>query len=77
MGEDGISLQDLRDRYPFCQLDKDVSEEHMREVPRIVDDHEVVGPELGLAKPEMTEISRDARTRQVQKKAKKCLESHI
>ena len=54
----GISLQDLMNRFPRSQalLNVEVSEEHLREISRIIDDHESIGPELGLTQPEMTAI---------------------
>ena len=53
MARPGISLQDLVDTFHLSQdqLDREVSEgteEHLREVARIIDDHEIVGYELGL-----------------------------
>jgi len=54
-----ISLQDLIHRLHLSQdlLEKELSEEHLREVSRIIADHEIVGPELGLTLQEMTTIS--------------------
>ena len=67
----GISLQDLIDivgrRRTARQLDEEVSEEHLRDVSRIIDDHEIVGCELGLSSAEMEAINRYARTQQLKK----------
>ena len=54
----GISLQDLSVRFQLSQalLDEEVSEEHLRETSRIIEDHEIIGPELGLTTQEMTAI---------------------
>lgn len=59
MARPGISLQDLIDRFQLLPalLDKKVSEEDLRKISRIIDDHEIIGPELGLTKQEMTAIS--------------------
>ena len=69
MAGKGISLQALTDRYNLSQdvLDKEVSEEHLREVSRIIDDHEVVGPELGLSQPQMSAINSDAKTQELRR----------
>lgn len=58
----GISLQDLIDRFHFSQdqLDMEVNEEHLREVSKIIDDHEILGNELGLSESEMSAINSDA-----------------
>ena len=66
-----ISLEDLIDKFQLSQklLGKEVSEEHLKEVSRIIDDHEIVGPELGLTQQEMTAISRDGKTHDLQKVA--------
>jgi len=63
------SLQDLIERYHLTprQLDKEVSEEHLREVSWIIDDHQIVGPELRLSAAEMTAVNADARTHQLKK----------
>ena len=65
----GISLQDLIEKYQLSlhQLDEEVSEEHLRDVSRIIDDHEIVGPELGLSDAEMTALNADGRTHQLKK----------
>ena len=64
-----ISLQDLVDKCHLSprQLDKEVSEEHLRDVSRIIADHEIVGPELGLSGAEMVAVNADARTHQLKK----------
>ena len=69
MAEPAISLQDLTERYPLAQdlLDKELSEEHMKKVSRIIDDHEIVGHELGLTSQEMTAVSSDANKQELQK----------
>ena len=69
MAEKGISLQALTDRFHLSQdmLDKEVSEEHLREVSRIIDDHEIVGPELGLSQPQMFAINSDAKTQELRR----------
>ena len=66
-----VTLQDLTERYQLSQdqLDKELSEEHLREASRIIDDHEVMGPELGLDEAEMIAINRDARTHETRKVA--------
>lgn len=55
----GISLQDLIDRFQLSQdhLDKEVNDDHLRKVSRIIDDHEIVGYELKLTEPEMTAVN--------------------
>ena len=65
----GISLQRLIDKYQLSphQLGKEVSEGHLRDVSRIIADHEIVGPELGLSTAEMTAINYDARTQELRK----------
>ena len=67
----GISLQDVMDKLHLSQdqLDKEVSEEHLTEASNIIDDHEVLGPRLGLTEQEMTAIDRDAKTHDLKKKA--------
>lgn len=54
-----ISLQDLIERFPLSlgQLDKEISEEHLRAISRIIADHEIVGYELGVTLAEMATIS--------------------
>ena len=63
------SLQDLIEKYQLSphQLDKEVSEEHLRDMSRIIADHEIVGPELGLSDAEMVAVDTDARTQQLKK----------
>ena len=67
----GISLQDVMDKLHLSQdqLDKEVSEEHLTEASNIIDDHEVLGPRLGLTEQEMTAIDRDTKTHDLKKKA--------
>ena len=64
-----ISLQDVIDRFHLPQylLDKEVSEEHLRKISRIIAHHEIVGPELGLTSQEMTTISSDVNKQELQK----------
>ena len=64
-----ISLQDLIYRFHLPQylLDKEVSEEHLRKISRIIAHHEIVGPELGLTSQEMTTISSDVNKQELQK----------
>ena len=64
-----ISLQGLIDKYQLSphQLNKEVSEKHLRDVSRIIDDHETVGPELGLSPAEITAINSDARTQELRR----------
>ena len=66
-----VSLQQLLDTFHLSQdqVDKEVSEDHLREVSGIIDDHQIVGPELRLTNPEMTEIDRDERTHKLKKQA--------
>ena len=69
MAGQGISLQDLIDKFHLSQdlLDKEVSEKHIREVSRIIDDHEILGSELGLTTAQMTAIKQDAKSYELQK----------
>ena len=66
-----VSLQQLLDRFHLSRgrRSADISEEHLTEASKIIDDHEVVGPRLGLTPQEMTAIDRDARTHELKKKA--------
>ena len=59
MAERGISLQDLIDRFHLSQdqLNEEVSTEHLREVFKNIEDHEIVGLELGLTSAEMNTIT--------------------
>lgn len=70
MARPGISLQDLRGRFQLSGelLDAPLNEEHLREASRIIDDHDTLGLELGLASSEMTAISSE-RTLQLQRSA--------
>lgn len=63
-------MQDLTERHLSSQflLDNELSEEHLREVSRIIDDHAIVGSELGLTDPEITAISSDASTQESKRK---------
>ena len=53
-----ISLQDLKRRNQLSNelLNTPLSEEHLREASRVIDDHEILGPELGLSAAQMTAI---------------------
>ena len=53
-----ISLQNLIERCKLSdkQLDETLSKEHMREASRVIDNHEILGPELGLSAAEMAAI---------------------
>ena len=64
-----ISLQDLIERFQLSphQLDTELSEGHLGEVSRIIDNHHIVGPELGLSRQEMTTISSDVHGMELQK----------
>ena len=65
----GVSLQDLIDTFELSEdlLKNEMSEEHMNEASRILDDHEIVGYELGLTKAEMTAINADARNQELRR----------
>ena len=54
-----ISLQDLIKRFQLSDdlLDASLSDEHVRDVSRIIADHKILGPELGLTSAEMTAIN--------------------
>ena len=71
MTETRISLQDLVDRFHLSpdQLGKKVSEEYDMALSKIIGDHEILGPLLGLTDQEMIEVDRDARTHEGRKKA--------
>lgn len=70
MAKPGISLQELKGRFQLSDrlLDAPISEEHLREASRIIDDHESLGHELGFTSAEMTAISSE-RTVQLQRSA--------
>ena len=53
-----ISLQNLIERYTLSDelLDETVSKEHVKEASRVIDDHEILGPELGLSAAQMAAI---------------------
>ena len=53
-----ISLQNLIERYELSDelLDETLSEEHMRGASRVINDHEILGPELGLGAAQMAAI---------------------
>lgn len=69
MAGNGISLQDLIDKYNLSEhmLERELSEEHLTKVSRIIDDHEMVGPELGLTPSEMTTIRSDVNRQELQR----------
>ena len=58
MAESEVSLQDLVERFKLSnhQLDAEVSDEHLRKASRIIADHKILGPEVGLSSAEMTAI---------------------
>ena len=62
-------LHDLLDEFGLSEyhLDEELSEDHLTEVSKIVDDHEAVGPGLGLTEQEMAAINLDASTQERQK----------
>jgi len=66
----GISLQGLIDKFELSEdlLRNELSEEHLNEASRIIDDHEIVGYELGLAEAEMTAINADASKQELRRK---------
>ena len=69
MAVKGISLQSLIDKFPLSQdlLEKEITEEHLREVSRIIDDHDIVGSELGLSEPDMSAINSDAKNHELRR----------
>lgn len=69
MASSEISLQDLTERYHLSQdlLDKEVSKDHLRKVSDIIDDHNIVGPELGLTDQDMCTIN-DVNRQELQKR---------
>lgn len=38
-------------------MDREASEKHLRKIPRIIDYHEIAGPELGLTESKMTAVN--------------------
>jgi len=56
-----ISLQDLVERFQLSDelLDTSLSDEHLREASRIIDDHRILGPELGLKSVELKTINQE------------------
>ena len=71
MTSTGITLHDLTDKCELQSqdLEKEISEEHLRDVSRIIDDHEIVGFELELTQQEMNDINQDGQT-QVRRRLK-------
>ena len=69
MARNEILLGDLSERYHLSQdlLDKELSEEHLKEVSIIIADHEIVGPELGLTETEIAAINCDGSTQDLRK----------
>ena len=53
------TLQDLKARFLLSQnqLGQKFSEDHLMEVSMIIDDHQVLGPHLGLSEPAMATIN--------------------
>lgn len=64
-------MHDLIDEFELhdYHLDEELNEDHLTEVSRIIDDHEVVGPELGLTEQEMVAINQEASTQEYKKEA--------
>ena len=56
-----VSLQELINKLHLSQdkLDVEISDEHLREASSIIDDHEVMGPELKLTPVEMSDINQE------------------
>lgn len=54
-----ISLQDLIERFQLSNdlLDASLSDEHLRDVSRIIADPKILGPELELTSGEMTDVN--------------------
>ena len=54
-----VSLPELLDRLHLSQgqLDVEISDEHLTEASSIIDDHEILGPELRLTEVEMSDIN--------------------
>ena len=63
-------MENLIQKYTLSQdlLDQEVSEEHLQ-VSRIIEDHEIVGPELGLSSQEMTAVCSNVNKQELQKLA--------
>ena len=59
MAGSGISLQELKDKLHVSQdqLDAEISDEHLRKASRMIADHKILGPELGLTSGEMIDIN--------------------
>ena len=58
-------MQDLMERFQFSpyELDAEMIPEHLRDCAKLFDDYEIVGAELGLDEPSMTDI-RDEKTQE-------------
>lgn len=56
-----ISVQELVERFQLSHelLGESLSDEHLREASRIIDDHRILGPELGLKLAEMKAINQE------------------
>ena len=54
-----VTLPDLKAKFHLSQkqLDQQVSEDHLLEVSMIIDNHQVLGPHLGLPGPAMATIN--------------------
>lgn len=54
-----ISLPDLMERFHLseCQLKKEVSDDHLNKLSKVINGHEVIGPELGLKDIDLTDLS--------------------
>ena len=82
-----ISLQDLIERFHLSkdQLDKEVSDEHLREASRIIDDHKTLEPALGLLIKRWLQSvltwanmrSKSGNIEENGRQAQVCLEGHI
>jgi len=69
MTSTGITLHDLTDECELQSqdLEKEISEKHLRDVSRIIDDHEIVGFELELTQQEINDITQDGRTQELRR----------
>ena len=56
-----ISLQKVKERFHLSQnqLDAEVSQEHLIAANRIIGDHRILGPQLGLSPEEMDDIKQE------------------
>lgn len=65
-----ITLQSLMKEYRLSQelLDKEVGDKFLREVSWIIDDHDVLGRELGLKEPELMDINHNTEDHNLRKR---------